>query len=103
MALLSTKDPSEVVRLSFDFTALAAPGAVIVSATTQLALHAGTQLQNLSGLLIGSPAIASPVVSQQLGGGVLGSIYRVRCTATFDDGSVYALSGDVPINTVFGV
>ena len=53
--------------------------------------------------LEGTPGIEGSRVVQVFAGGLLGSIYRVKCKATTLVGNVFALSADVPVNTVFGV
>lgn len=100
---LSTKDPDERVRLRFEFCALLADDESISSAELSVVVRAGDAGQPLTGLLSGAPVIEGARVLQVFAGGLLGSIYRVKCRATTSAGNVYALSGDVPVNTVFGV
>lgn len=102
MALLSIKGPGEVIPMAFDFCALIAAGDTIASASCTVVVQAGPAGQDLSGMLVGAAAIDGGEVTQMLGGGRKGSVYRVTCTATMASGAVFELAGDVPCNTVFG-
>ncbi len=101
MALLSIKGPGEVIPLEFDYCAVVGSG-VITSAACTVVLTAGASGQDLAAMLIGDPVFTDSHVTQKLGGGLVGNVYRVKCTVNTDDGNTFELSGDVPVNTVFG-
>lgn len=103
MALLSIKAPGETIPMVFDFCALIASGDTIASAACVVVVQAGPPGQDLSGMLVGQAMIEGGAVTQLLGGGRKGSVYRVTCTVTMTSGAVFELAGDVPCNTVFGV
>lgn len=101
MPLLSIKGPGEVIPFAFDFCAIVG-AATITSATLSIAVTAGEDGSSLAAMLVGAPVIDSPHVMQKVGGGLIGCVYRVRCTAVCDDGTIFELAGDMPVATVFG-
>jgi hypothetical protein len=67
--------------LSFDFTSLLASGESVASAVCFVSVYSGTDASP-SSMLNGAAVVSSPLVNQSFQGGVLGTIYEVKCTAT---------------------
>ena len=94
---LSNKDPAETVTVTFDFSALTSSPSQPALSVVQVG---GTADANPSALLLGSPVIAGAKILQQIGGGLDGATYDLRCEASAPDGSVYVLSGWLAVQSV---
>jgi len=76
------KRAGEVKTVVFDFTDELATGTTLTGTPTVTAD---------AGLTVGMPALATPKVSVQLSGGVLGTSYYVTCQATATNGDVHEI------------
>ena len=76
---LPRKDPSETVYISFDFSNVASS---ITSPVISVTTSSGTADTNPSAILSGVPSITGAVVSQLVTGGVAGTNYLIKCSAT---------------------
>lgn len=91
-----SKDPSEVVTLGFDFTALTdAPAAPTVTITR----HSGSADAAPQQMLSGSPVLSGGKVLQRVISGVAGANYLLRCQVDAPDGSRYVLAGVLPVRS----
>lgn len=85
----TTKDPSETIPITFDFTRLL--GARTISTKTVTAsVWRGTD-GNPSATISGSASESGGIVTQKVTGGIDGVDYRYRCSATLSDGDVLVL------------
>lgn len=90
----SSKDPSEVVMLGFDFLLLtASPSSPVVTITR----HAGAADEAPAGVLSGAATVNGSRVLQAVTGGVTGCDYLLRCQVDAPDGSRYVLAGVLPV------
>jgi hypothetical protein len=88
------KDPSEIVHLGFDFSALtSAPLSPAVTA----AHHAGTADATPSAILSGSPTVSGTKIVQRVTGGVVGADYLLRCQVDTAAGERFVLAGVLPV------
>lgn len=96
--LLSSKDPSESVTVTFDFSALTSG----VSSPVVTVASVGRQGDsNPSAILEQVASISGAKVLQQVFGGVSGCVYAIKCVALAADGiSEYALTGTLPVNSL---
>lgn len=78
LANFARKCHSVTTKLRFNFADYPqiADGATVASATVAA----------VTGLTIGTPAVASPKVTATVGGGTAGEVYTLECHATFSDG-----------------
>jgi len=90
----STKDPSESIVVTFDFSALVSS---ISTATVTNAADEGNDAAPAS-MLSGAPLVTGTKVSQRLVGGVAGCTYHLRCTVTDDGGNTYVLANTLPVS-----
>lgn len=92
----SPKDPSEVIMLAFDFSALTtSPSAAVVTVTR----HAGSADATPEAIKSGSATVSGSKVIQRVSDGVAGTDYLLRCQVDAPDGSRYILTGVLPVRT----
>lgn len=90
----SSKDPSERLRVGFDFSALCDT----ISATTVVATrHAGTADDAPEAVLDGSPSASVAWALQWVTGGIDGTDYALRAEASSPEGEVFVLAGVLPV------
>ena len=87
-----TKDPGETIALSFDFTDRLAGAAISGTPAAVSQTWSGVD-SNPGAILSGGCAVAGPVVTQKVTGGIAGVDYRVKVTAQTNDGRVLVLAG----------
>jgi TRAP-type uncharacterized transport system substrate-binding protein len=87
--MLSSKDPAEIVTLTFDFSALTT---TVTAFTIAISRIGGAADAAPLSMLSGSGSIVGAKVLQKIIGGVDGATYDVKCTADAADGSRYALA-----------
>ena len=93
---LDPKDPEEDIYVRFEFAALTdTPSAPEVTVTR----HAGEADESPSAMVSGSPTISGSLVLQKLVAGTVGTDYLLRCKASAPDGSVYVLTGVLPVRS----
>jgi len=91
LVILESKYAAETRNQVWDFTSRLAVGETISSATASSAVYSGaTAAANPS---LGSPSISGAKVTVATGGGVLGVVYTLTCTATTSLGQVLVLAG----------
>ena len=78
---IQPKTLSETKSYSFDFSSLLGVGESVASATTTASVYSGTDATP-SAVINGAATLASPLVTQSITGGVLGTIYELKCLAT---------------------
>jgi hypothetical protein len=79
---------------SFDYSQVLQPNEIIVSAIANVILMNGVD-PNPSAILLGSPVISTPKVSQRIINGLNEVTYRLEMTATTDQGNVFTAVGDL--------
>lgn len=93
--IASTKDPQELIPITFDFTPYLG-AATINSQSVTASTWQGTDATP-SAVLSGSPTQASGVVTQKMTAGTSGVDYKLSCKATLSDNRVLALAIIVPV------
>ena len=89
----------ETRNYQWDFTGSLALGETVITATVTAAVWSGNDATP-SALISGSAAVASPLVTQLVTGGVAGTIYKLVCAAvtsagqTIDGYGLLAVLGD---------
>jgi len=78
--VLAPKLLSDTRTYPFDFSSLLGSGESVSSATVVASVYSGTD-SSPSSIINGASTIASPIVSQSITGGVLGTIYELKCKA----------------------
>lgn len=89
------KDPSEVVRLGYDFANLLDTTETISSATVSIRTSAGVAT---SAMLSGSEDIDGTVVRQLITGGVAGTSYRVGFMIVTSTGQTFIEGADLRVS-----
>lgn len=89
----SAKDPTESIVVTFDYTALLT---AISTASVSIAVDDGNDA-NAAAMLSGAPSIVGTKVLQRVINGVDGCTYRLRCTVTKADGSIYVIGNTLPV------
>lgn len=92
-----SKDPEEIVPLTFDFSALAIGVSNPVIAVARIA---GSADANPATMLSGSPQVSGATVVQKITGGVDGARYSVRCKVDGDNGARWVIPGVLPVESV---
>jgi hypothetical protein len=90
--VLSPKKLGESVFVPVDFISRLAANETIVTATCNCTVYSGID-PSPSSMLIGPAGINGTVVEQEVGGGVLGTIYELLFTITTSLGQTLELSG----------
>jgi len=96
--MLSPKDPTETIAITFDLTNLVttAIGSAVVTAT-----HIdGPADSNTSAMISGAASISGFYVTQNITGGVAGATYMLRCTASADTYYTYVVSDTIQVVSV---
>lgn len=94
-----SKDPAEVLVVTFDFSSEVDSGESISAAQVYAEVVFGTD-PIPTAVLSGSPSVAGGAVLQAVNGGVDGAVYGVRCVATLSPtGRVLVLAANLPVRT----
>jgi hypothetical protein len=80
-AVFPAKLLGDTRTLTFDFTSLLGLGESVASAVCTCSVYSGTDASPGS-VVNGAASVSSPLVNQSVTGGVLGTIYEIKCTAT---------------------
>lgn len=89
-----TKDPAEIVTVTFDFSGVAtACAAPVVS----ISVIAGRDDAGSAGMLSGAPQIDGTSVLQRLIGGIDGNTYKLRCQIDDADGERFVVADTVVV------
>lgn len=94
----SYKLTTENELFTFDYSSIIAATETILTATCKVQVKEGFD-ETPNAILQGSPAIATPRVTQRVAGGISGNTYRLEMTVTTSYSNVYTLVGDLPIYT----
>lgn len=94
--ILEGKPPSEIVNEVFNFTSRLAVSETIGSASTVATVYSGTDSAP-SDILYGNPTVSGAQVTQRVGGGTLGVVYQLVCTAVTSTGQQLKLTAFLPI------
>ena len=89
-----TKDPSEIITVPFDFSALAASVASPVVACT---VTTGKEDAAAASMISGSPQIAGTQVLQRIIGGLSGNTYKLRCQIDDADGERWVVADELRV------
>jgi hypothetical protein len=96
--LLSTKDPSESVTVTFDFSALTSAvsnPSVAYSSVGRVGDSSPSAIQQTP------PAASGAKVLVQVFNGISGAAYLMKCSALAADGiSIYTLVATLPVNSL---
>lgn len=100
---LDPKDPGEVLRIRFNFSNWLPAGVTLVAdkITVECILLQGVDA-NPAQMIISGHTLNGAVVYQLIGGGVIGNVYRVKCTAITSDGQTLILNGRLPVAVTYG-
>jgi hypothetical protein len=96
MITLSPKDPSEIISLSFDFSALLAVGETLSAPSLNLSVLHGVDA-DVGSMLTGVSIIAGGIVSHLVRVGVDTTDYLATCLAATSQGQTLKLSGILPV------
>ena len=103
---LSPKDPTENLRIVFDFTMWLGEGEDIRtdsgSAPFVTSAVASGADPSPGDMISGQAAVDGAKVVQMISGGRLGTTYRLGCTVNTDHGQRLTLSALLPIDYVYG-
>ena len=99
MKLLPLKGPTEVVPLSFDFTADIATGATVQVVSVTVAVVSGSDASP-GNLLQGAAIATGATVTQWITGGVDGVRYKILCTVDASDGQRLVLAAELNVRTL---
>ena len=91
----------ETFRVTFDFADQLAPGETILTAPVSVYVYSGTDATPQT-VAKGSSRIEGSQVTQLLGGGVLGTVYQITCTATTSEDRVFSRSGTLAVAADWG-
>lgn len=86
-----SKDPGEIVPLSFDFRGLTSEPSNPVIAVTRFS--GNPDASDLTSMLVGAPQVIGTQIRQKVTGGVLGTNYRFRCQVDTPEGLRWVLAG----------
>lgn len=98
MGTLSSKDPNEIITLTFDYGAILGAD-TLLSATLSVELVTGTD-SNPSAMLSGAAVIQGDTVLQQVQGGVDTANYKIVCTADTADGQRLMVANILPVRSI---
>lgn len=91
---MNSKDPSEIITVTFDFTALATSvGSPVVSCS----VFSGREDPGASAMLSGSPQITGTTVLQRVIGGLPGNTYKLRCQIDDADGERWVVADELSV------
>ena len=91
---LSSKDPSEIITVTFDFSALLT---VPSNPVMTVVWNGGGLDASPSAMLSGVPTISGATVMQKYIGGQSGTTYDLKCQVDAPDGSRYLLHDYLPV------
>jgi hypothetical protein len=91
---LSEKDPTEIVIVTFDFSAIAT---TVQSPEIAATLHSGVADETPQAIVSGSAQVDGATVLQQIAGGTAGANYALRCEVDTPDGQHFALVDVLPV------
>lgn len=93
--MFSTKDPQEVIVVTFDFSALTA---TVTSPSVTASVASGKPDASPSAVLSGTPAISGAKILQTVIAGQDGTSYDLVCKVTSSDGiQKFVLSDVLPV------
>ena len=93
----TTKDPEEVIIISFDYTDMLDTSETITGIFAwEIEVSSGTDLTP-SALFTGSPTYGAKVTSRFITGGIDGNSYLISCIVDTTTGQRLKLSGILPI------
>ena len=93
---LTPKAPVEVVQYSFDFTTLLLEGETITSASFTVKNYFGYD-PHPEDLLDGPLVNTTPIITQNIKGGILNTVYLIRCAAVTDLNHTYLIVGTLTL------
>lgn len=94
--LLDPKDVAEIDVVPFNFTRAMTAGETIASAVVTCTVSEGDD-PTPQAMLLQAAQLSGKTVLQQVGGGVAGAVYLLRCEAVFSSGRKLALAGVLPV------
>lgn len=96
---LDIKTPSEVLDITFDYTASLESGETLQSAVVTVSVRKGADASP-SAILSGAPTVTSPYVIQRIINGTSSVTYNLKCLATTNTGRKYELIGVLPVRSL---
>ncbi len=99
MKLLSSKDPSEIIPVTFDFSKVLTSADTNSTATVGATVAKGTDATPAA-ILLGSASIVGLVVTQLITGGVGDVTYKLKLTIVTGAGKQYVAGAHLPVETV---
>lgn len=88
------KDPSEIITVTFDFSALATSCSNPVVTCHQLS---GTVDSTVSSMISGSAQLSGTSILQRIHGGIDGAAYKLRCQIDDADGERFVLADTLTV------
>ncbi|HOT98567.1 MAG TPA: hypothetical protein PKZ83_15670 [bacterium] len=90
------KDPSEVITVTFDFSALATS---VANPAISCTVVAGQVDATAQAMISGTPQIAGTTVLQRIIGGQHGNTYKLRCQIDDADGERWVVADTLLVQT----
>ena len=90
------KDPSEIITVTFDFSALATAASNPVITCVVFGSIADP---SASAMLTGSPQVNGTSILQRISGGVSGATYKLRCVIDDVDGERWVVADKLEVIT----
>ena len=92
--ILSDKDPSEIITVTFDFSDVAQS---LSSPVVDVTVLSGVADADPSAILADEPSVSGTTVLQRITGGQSGTLYQLRCAVIDADGEKYVLTAALPV------
>ncbi len=94
MSFFSSKDPSEIVTVAFDFAQLTVTPS---NPNVVISVAKGEADPAVNAMLEGSPGVSGSRILQRVINGIDKNVYELKCSIDAPDGSHYVISAYLPI------
>lgn len=92
--MLSTKDPAEIITVTFDFSTVAVS---LTGATVTATVASGKKDISPQLIVSGVASVTGSQAMQRVAGGVDETTYDLRCVAVDADGEIHVAVGRLPV------
>lgn len=96
MKLLSEKDPSEIIPVTFGFSKVLTDDDTIATATVGVTVSKGSD-SNPDAIKLGAAEIVGQTVTQLIQSGTDAVTYKLKCTIVTGAGHQYVLGAHLPV------
>jgi len=91
-----TKDPSEIITVTFDFSGTATS---CTNPSVAISVVAGREDSNASSMLSGTPQVDGTSILQRVIGGLNGNTYKLRCEIDDADGEHWVVADTLTVQS----